>query len=100
VPWAAYGTFSGFHTFLNPAGRPIEPTRFDPLQLGYQELTANPKELARKMRLALLVNGVDLSGRLSGFVSATHGAEEMEATVAAFRGALAMLRNEGELPRG
>jgi hypothetical protein len=38
-------------------------------------------------------------GRLAGFVSATHGKDEMAATLAAFRAALAMLRAEGELPR-
>jgi glutamate-1-semialdehyde 2,1-aminomutase len=100
VPWAAHGTFSGFHIFLNPRNRPLDPARFDPFAIDYREMVAVPAPLAQKVRLALLVNGVDVMGRLAGFVSATHGKDEMAATLAAFRGALAMLRAEGELPRG
>src|SRR6185437_7002120 len=88
VPWAAHGTFSGFHVFLNPRNRPLEPTSFDPFAIDYREMVAVPAPLAQKFRLALLVNGVDVMGRLAGFVSATHGADEMAATLAAFRGAL------------
>ncbi len=99
VPWAVYGSFSGFHTFLNPQGRAIAPEGFDPLGLDWRELISGSKPLAQKFRLALLVNGVDVNGRLSGFLSATHGTAELDATVAAFRAALAMLRAEGELPR-
>jgi hypothetical protein len=58
APWAVYGAFSGFHTFLNPKRRPLDPTRFDPLAVDYRELSGNPKPLAQKIRLALLVNGV------------------------------------------
>ena len=42
VPWAAYGTFSGFHVFLNPEGRSLRPDRFDPFSIDYRELKANP----------------------------------------------------------
>ncbi len=31
VPWAVYGTSSGFHLFMNPRGRPVTPGVFDPL---------------------------------------------------------------------
>src|SRR5229473_6366931 len=72
VPWAAHGTFSGFHIFLNPRNRALDPTRFDPFAIDYREMAAVP---------------------------ATHGSDEMAATLAAFRGALGMLRAEGELPR-
>ena len=99
VPWAAHGTFSGFHVFLNPRNRAIDPTRFDPFAIDFREMAAVPAPLAQKFRLALLVQGVDVMGRLAGFVSATHGSDEMAATLAAFRGALGMLRAEGELPR-
>jgi len=98
VPWVVYGTFSGFHMFLNPQRRDLGDG-FDPLALDHAELTANPKTLLQKVRVAMLVNGIDLNGRLSGFASATHGRDEMEQTVDAFRAALHMLREEGELPR-
>jgi glutamate-1-semialdehyde 2,1-aminomutase len=98
VPWAVYGTFSGFHVFLNPKGRPLDPLRFDALAVERQELLGNPKPLVEKLRLALLVNSVDVSGRLSGFVSAAHGKSELDQTVNAFRSALALLKAEGEAP--
>jgi glutamate-1-semialdehyde 2,1-aminomutase len=98
VPWAAYGTFSGFHVYLNSKQRPLDPEHFDPLELDYRDLSTHTKPLARKVRLAMLVNGVDINGRLGGFASATHGPGELEHTVGAFRSALEMLREEGELP--
>ena len=98
MPWAVYGTFSGFHVYLNAKQRPLDPERFDPLELDYRDLTTNSKALARKVRLAMLVNGVDINGRLGGFASATHGPAELEHTVNAFRSALNMLRSEGDLP--
>ncbi len=96
--WAVYGDYSGFHMFLNAKGRRIDPTRFDPLKVDYRELTANPKPLAQKFRLALLVNGIDFNGKLSGVVSATHGEAELERTVAGFRAALQLMKAEEELP--
>jgi glutamate-1-semialdehyde 2,1-aminomutase len=100
LPWAVYGTFSGFHLFLNPRNRAISPTRFDPATIrDPHEFTAGSKTLIQKLRLALLVHGIDLSGKLSGFASATHGQAELAATVGGFAAALAMLRAEGELPR-
>ncbi len=98
VPWAVHGTFSGFHIFLNPQRRPIDPLRFDPMALGYREMLSNPPALARLIRLALLANGVDVNGRLSGLTSAAHGADDVDATAAALRASLRMLRSEGELP--
>ena len=97
VAWAAYGSFSGFHIFTNPKNRPIEPGRFDPAALSYEELKGFAPETARKLKLALLVNGVDIQGRPGGLASAAHGAAELDDTVAAFRRALRMLKEDGEL---
>ena len=98
VPWAVYGTYSGFHTFFNPKGRAVEPLAFDPLAIDFREISTIPKALAQKLRLALLVHGVDFNGRIGGVVSAAHGAAELERTVEGFRAALAMLAAEQELP--
>lgn len=98
LPWVVYGTSSGFHTFLNPDGLPIGPGRFDPADHDYHALKAQPAELARKLRLAMLVNGVDLNMRLGGFLSATHAPEDIAHTVGAFAESIRMVRREGELP--
>jgi glutamate-1-semialdehyde 2,1-aminomutase len=100
VPWAFYGTFSGFHLFTNPDGLDITPTAFDAGALSHQQLTAASKETVRKFRLAMLVHGVDFNARCDGVVSTAHGDADLAATVDALRGSLAMLRREGEVQAG
>ena len=97
TPWAAYGTSSGFYVFLNPQHRPIDPLHFDPYAVPASDLKQPPAQLAERLRLALLTNGVDVNGRIGGFISATHGDAEIAATTTAFREAIRMLRAEGEL---
>ena len=97
VPWAAYGTFSGFHVFLNSEGRSIRPDRFDPFSVDYRELKANPPGLADRLRLAMLSNGVDIIGWPGGTISAAHGEAELAGTVDAFRESLRMLKEEDAL---
>jgi len=98
VPWAVYGTSSGFHLFMNPEKRAITPGTFDPFSATLEELKTQPAHLASRMRLAMLVNGVDLNPRLGGFTSVTHQDADTADTVAAFRESIRMLRAEGELP--
>jgi glutamate-1-semialdehyde 2,1-aminomutase len=98
VAWAAYGTFSMFHVFTNPDHAPLRPTAFDPLQQPVASLADRRQAgLVDKLRLAMMVNGIDLSGSPGGLVSATHGTTELEDTVRAFRDSLHMLRREGEI---
>ncbi len=98
VAWAVYGTYSGFHTFLNPHGEKLRPGTFDPATLTLDDLKAQSKVLVHKIRLALLVNGVDVNSRIGGFLSATHTADDVVHTAEAFRQAIRMLKQEGELP--
>jgi glutamate-1-semialdehyde 2,1-aminomutase len=98
VPWATYGTFSMFHIFTNPDGAAITPTRFDPLAQPPDSLAGNRQAgVVHKLRLAMMVNGVDLSGSPGGLVSATHGDAEMADTLAALRKSIRMLKQEGEI---
>jgi glutamate-1-semialdehyde 2,1-aminomutase len=97
VAWAAYGTSSGFHLFLNPAGRAITPETFDPHAVPMTEFKNPSARLVSRLRLALLLNGVDVNSRLSGFTSIAHDADDIAATAAALRESIAMLRAEGEL---
>jgi len=98
VPWAAYGTFSMLHIFTNPDHVAITPTRFDPHQYSTENLTGNRQAgTVHKLRLAMMVNGVDLSGSPGGLVSATHGEPELEDTLKAIGKTVRMLRQEGEI---
>ena len=98
VPWAAYGTFSMLHIFANPDRVVITPTRFDPLQQPTSSLTGNRQaDIVHKLRLAMMVGGVDFNASPGGLVSATHGEPELEDTIAALRKAVHMLKQEGEI---
>ena len=97
VPWAAYGTYSGLHIFTNTEGRDVDPHAFDPIAIPYLEIKANHPEVARKLRIAMLVNGVDIAGWPGGFTSATHTDEDVDHTVDAFRESLRMLIQEDEI---
>ena len=96
VPWAAYGTFSSLEMFMNPERAPITPTRFDPLEQSFAALKSDrTANVVHKMRLGMMINGVDLSSHPGGVISATHGEQELEDTVAAMRNTVRMLRAEG-----
>lgn len=100
LPWAVYGSFSSFHLFVNPNNRAVAPLAFDAAAIPPDEIAVRPPALVQKLRMAMLVQGVDVNNRLSGMLSTAHGDAEIEATGEAFARALAMLRAEGELPQG
>lgn len=98
IPWATYGTFSMFHIFTNPARVAIRPTCFDPLAQPPASLAdRRHSSLLDKLRLALMVNGVDFSSSPGGLVSATHETAELEDTIRGLRLSLRLLRQEGEI---
>jgi glutamate-1-semialdehyde 2,1-aminomutase len=98
VPWAAYGTFSSLELFTNPERVPITPTRFDPFDHSFASLKGDrTSNVVHKLRLGMMIHGVDLSGHPGGVMSGTHGEAELEDTVAAMRSTVRMLRAEGEL---
>ena len=99
VPWAAYGCFSGVHLFTNPKRRAIRPSDFDPLSLPYAELKARDTRLTHRLRVAMLVQGVDLNSWPGAILSAALSAEDLADTADAFREALRMLKREGDLDR-
>ncbi|MGD9617712.1 MAG: aspartate aminotransferase family protein [Alphaproteobacteria bacterium] len=98
VPWAAYGTFSSLELFMNPERAPIAPTKFNPLEQPFSALKSDRTAgIVHKMRLGMMINGVDLSSHPGGVISATHGEAELEDTITAMRNTVRMLREEGEL---
>ncbi|MEE8248341.1 MAG: aminotransferase class III-fold pyridoxal phosphate-dependent enzyme [Alphaproteobacteria bacterium] len=97
LPWACHGAFSSFYLFLNPQGLAVEPGDFDASAHGAEIFKAK-SPLLTKLRLALLVNGVDLNGKPGGTVSAAHGEADIEHAADALRAAIDMLRAEGDLP--
>ena len=49
-----------------------------------------------KLRLAMAVNGVDLSNAPGGLTSAMHTQEDLDLTADAFREGIQMLKRDGE----
>ncbi|MDP6708609.1 MAG: aspartate aminotransferase family protein [Alphaproteobacteria bacterium] len=97
VDWACHGAFSSFYLFLNPQGHRIDPHRFDAAAYDHETFKAK-SPIANKLRLALLVNGVDVSGKPGGSISAAHDEADLRLTAEALRAAIGMLRAEGDLP--
>ena len=95
MPWAVYGQHSLFHVFTNPKGLAIDAKRFDPLAIGFEGLKKTKSgAMANKLRLAMLIAGVDIMGAPGGVISATHGDREIEQTVGAFQQAVRMIKEE------
>jgi glutamate-1-semialdehyde 2,1-aminomutase len=98
VPWACYGEHSGFYFYLNPEGEALDPLAFHAPSMPLGALKASGKHpAATKLRLALMLNGVDMSGKPGGTVSAAHTEQDVSDTVNAVREAVHMLRAEGEI---
>jgi glutamate-1-semialdehyde 2,1-aminomutase len=95
IAWGVFGEASVFVIFPNPAGLAIDPATFDPLKLGFKGLKgARDAQLNNRLRVALLVHGIDIAGGPGGFVSAAHGAREIAQTLDAFRATLRALKAE------
>ncbi|MFL5279620.1 MAG: aspartate aminotransferase family protein [Rhodopila sp.] len=96
VAWAVHGSWSGLHIYTNPDGDDIVPDRFDAAAFIPKMLSkARGEGVTSLVRMGLLVNGVDMNSGPSGWISATHGPEEMVVTVDAFRATIRALRREG-----
>ena len=97
LPWAVYGTFSGFFIFTNPDGLDIGPHSFNPLDHDYATLKLGRSGFPQKLVLALLTQGVHLAGFPGGWVSAVHSDEDYEDTITGFKNALNMMKIRGEI---
>ena len=90
IDWIVYGEASAFHIYMG--GGVAGADDFDPEMLGREQLYRQPPDIARLLRLALNVNGVDFSGWPGGLLSAAHTDANIDATVAAFAASLEMLQ--------
>ena len=98
VPWACYGEHSGFYFFTDPSRTGVDPADFDARSWTLEDIKACANQQSvRKLRLALLTNGVDISGKPGGIVSGVHSAQDVERSADATRAAVRALRAEGEL---
>ncbi len=99
VPWVVYGSFSGFHIFTNPEGLAITAADIDAGKLDYRAIKAVSRDLITKLRLGMLVHGVEIFSWPGGPTSAVHTEDDLRLTVEAFRRTLRTLREEGDIPQ-
>lgn len=97
VPWAVYGEHSFFHIHTALADRHARASDFDSGTLSVDAFKGKNETMLAKLRLAMLVNGVDLKGSRGGLVSAAHTQDDIELTLNAWRESLRALKSEGEL---
>ena len=98
LPWACYGTHSAFYFYTNPDADALDPQNCDPHLWGRDAIKRSAAQpAAHKLRLALMLEGVDISGKPGGLVSAAHTDEDIGATVGALAKALDRLDAEQAL---
>ena len=98
INWVAYGTFGGFHVFLNPQAKSTDRNQIESGEFGSENITApNDPSLVMKVRVGALLHGVDIQGWPGGTVSAAHNDDDLERTVDAFRQTIRLLRSDGDI---
>ncbi|BFO02770.1 aminotransferase class III-fold pyridoxal phosphate-dependent enzyme [Pseudomonas guariconensis] len=90
--WLAYGRFSGFH--LMPG---LPPNTTDTGSITRAEVARPDVKMIAAMRMALILEGVDIGGRGSVFLSAQHEREHVEHLVTTFDRVLDRLADENLL---
>ena len=98
IPWAAYGLGSSVYIFTNPDNLEIDPETFDATcqPMAVMEKSGN-HPAAGLFRLAMLVNGVDISSKPGAIVSAVHEENDLAEATEALKSSLAMLKAEALL---
>ena len=77
----------------------LDPTTFDPSKLGFAGLKgAKDPSIANRLRLAMIIAGVDIMGAPGGLISAAHDDAAIDQTIDGFARAVRMLKAEGDIP--
>ncbi len=96
--WCVYGEFSAVHIFTNPQRESITPRDILDGRVYWKTLKSGATpELVHKIRLGFLCHGVDVNGWPGGQLSAVHGQDDVDRTVAAFEEVVKQLAEEGDL---
>lgn len=95
VPWAAYGTHSAAHLFLNPLGADLDPVTWTPDDSDAATLLHRDAALINDLRVALLSGGVDLNGWPGAMTCTVHDADDLDRVEQGFATAIHILRRKG-----
>jgi glutamate-1-semialdehyde 2,1-aminomutase len=98
IDWVVYGTFSSFHVFTNPNHQAVTADDLVAGKLDYHAIKGGVRrDLVMKLRLAMMLYGVEIFVWPGGPTSAVHTSEDLERTCEAFGGALRLLKEDGEI---
>jgi glutamate-1-semialdehyde 2,1-aminomutase len=98
VNWVVYGTFSSFHIHTNPRNLPLTPQDIEAGKYDYHALKQGiRREVVMKLRLAMMLSGVEVFVWPGGPTSAAHTADDLARSCEAFAAALRLLKEEGEI---
>jgi len=97
-PWIVYGTYSGFHLFLNPDRLAITRAEVDSCRYDYRLFKSASRASVHQLRVGMLVHGVELFGWPGGPTSSVHTNDDLERTVDALRRTILAMRAEGGAP--
>lgn len=88
VAWRTYGQYSAFHIL------PDAPDGVDIAMLPAARFAGRPVKLLQSLRMALILEGVDIASRGSGFLSAVHSEADIEELGLAMARALQRIKAE------
>jgi glutamate-1-semialdehyde 2,1-aminomutase len=97
-PWVVYGSYSGFHLFTNPERLPITRADLDACRYDYRLFKSANKTMTQKLRVGMLVHGVEIFGWPGGPTSCVHTDDDLQRTCDALRRTILALREEGAGP--
>ncbi|MGD9646490.1 MAG: aspartate aminotransferase family protein [Pirellulales bacterium] len=98
VPWIVYGTFSGFHIFTNPDRLAVTADDIATGRCDWRTIKAAIRPgLTSKLRVGMIVHGVEIFNWPGGPTSSVHGDADLQRTAEAFRKTLRRLRDEGDV---
>lgn len=89
LPWRAYGQYSSFHIL------PDAPDGVDPSSLPISLYAGRAVKLLQSLRMAMILEGVDIASRGSGFLSAIHDEADIEDLGQGIERALLRMKAEG-----
>lgn len=98
VAWVVYGTYSGFHIYTNPDRLPLTAEQIESGACDHRLIKKTlPKATLMKLRVGMLLEGVEIFAWPGGPTSAVHTADDLQRTAEAFRLTIRRLKAEGDL---
>ena len=91
LDWLVYGEASAFHFYRGNELFIQDSAKFYPKKIGRQSLYKQPPDTTRLLKLAMNINGVDMSGWPRVLISAKHTEKGIDETIGHFTKSIELL---------